>query len=92
MTKLQHEKPPWEVCATVRDSGDVRAIVVQVTPDEVKVRQKGRRRGYSLPWEAVYFLAVESYVRRRERVARRMKKDLGRRPRAGEIDREMKGD
>lgn len=62
MRRIEKPCPPWEVSATIRDGGSPRPIVVRITPYEIEVRQKGRRRSYSLPWQAVYMAAVRAAV------------------------------
>jgi len=89
MTKLKKDKPPWEVSAMVYDAGSNRPIVVQITPCELIVRQKGRRRGYSLPWAACYDAAVRGFVRERDKAARDLRKSLGRKPTQAEVAKFM---
>ena len=66
MRQITKSLPAWEVRATVRD-GDTRPIVIKVTPCGVELRQKGRRTGYDLDWEAAYLIAVKAHVDRLRR-------------------------
>lgn len=58
MRKIERQSPPWEVRATVRDGGRIKPLVIRVTPYEIEIRQKGARRGYSLPWQSVWVEAA----------------------------------
>jgi hypothetical protein len=52
-----------------------RALVVKIMPHEVIIRQKGRHRGYRLPWLA----AIET-AQKLEALETRLAKRSGRRP------------
>lgn len=71
MRRIVKPTPAWELGAQVWEQGRTAPLVIRVTPWEVEIRQKGRRHGYSLPWEAVYRFAVLARAEelRRERKA-----------------------
>lgn len=73
MNKITKQRGPWLLRSEVRDGGRPRPIVIEVDPDELTLRQKGRRRRYRLPWEAVYVMAVRAEVERvrKEKVLKR---------------------
>ncbi len=74
MTQLTKHRGPWRVSATVFDSGEARPMVVEFDPYNLTVRQHGRRKGYSLPWAAVYVIAAQAEadrLRREKRAGRK---------------------
>lgn len=78
MRRIEKQCPAWELRAEVRDAGQDRPIVIQIDGDEVRLRQKGRRRAYSIPWQAVYTLAARAEADRirREKAEKRKAKKL----------------
>lgn len=78
MRRIAKDCPPWEVRAEVRDGGATRPLVIEVGPCELRIRQKGRRKAYPLPWAAIYVMAAKAEA---ERLAkeRRSRKGLERR-------------
>lgn len=74
MREITKACPWWQVLATVRDAGQVRPLLIQVDPCGLELRQKGRRRGYSLPWGAIYELAAVAQARENARAKREAKK------------------
>ena len=46
----------FEVSTTERG----RALIVEATPYNAILREKGRRHRYAVPWGAVYWLAVKA--------------------------------
>lgn len=59
--KLQFELP-----VEVRDAGAWKPLVVELNPQYIELRQKGRRCSYRIDWESVYFLAVRASLHRQE--------------------------
>lgn len=78
MHRINKQRGPWELRAEVRDAGKILPIVIKIDPDELHLRQKGRKTAYSIPWGAVYTLAAraEADRKRREKIA--AKKSKGR--------------
>lgn len=57
MTNLAKRKTRlrFEVGSAVRG----RPLIVEATPYLAVIREKGRRRRYEIPWDAIYWLAIK---------------------------------
>ena len=71
-----------EVPATVRDASRVLPIILELRPGDpcMYLRQKGRRNGYALPFDAAYYHAARLSVLA-ARDARAHPRGRGKRPR-----------
>jgi hypothetical protein len=67
-------KPVTRETVRAYDCARGRRLVVTLEPgDVVTIREKGRRKGFSLSLEGVYYVAVEADVKARKREAKRAK-------------------
>lgn len=60
-----------ETAARFRDR---KLIVILEPPDLITVKEKGRRKGFTLTVEAIYILAAEAEVRRQKAEKRKNRK------------------
>lgn len=64
-----------ETATYKRDAGRARALVVELHPSHLEVRDKGTRRAFAIPYDAIYDLGCKLLARaeREEKRARRGK-------------------
>ena len=76
MTTITRTRGPWKVQTEVRERGQVRPLVIEIDPLQVKVRPKGLRTGYALTWGAIYRLGAlaQAEAARNARAERRQAK------------------
>jgi len=60
MRKITKPTPSMELATEIWEQGKTAPLVIRVGPQEVEIRQKGRKHGYSLPWAAVYEFAIQA--------------------------------
>jgi hypothetical protein len=66
MTRLTARKTKltFESADLVREQGRFREVVVEARPEYAILRLKGLRTGYSVPWSAIWSMAVKAQLAR----------------------------
>lgn len=75
MTSLNGHPLRRETGISVRSGGSLRPLIVEAYAGYVVLRQKGRRKGYAVAWDAVFHLGAKQEAR--ERAAEKKEKRRG---------------